>query len=236
MVFFDHIVKRRINFTISKEEGIDFDPSFRNDEFKPSMTKKGLCQAINADNYDLTFESKDNTIERLNELLTIPNFFEELSKMKSNISFSQDIMDLEKETRQYRNMNFSSLKPGQKLKIKRLNRFLLEEVYEQYTPKLFQIKETSTDESAFTNDDEADTIVDTIKGKESSPETILLYRELKQVVIWTILEFHSTARLYILLKLRNCTNKKIKKVFNVEHTSIIRRKSYNYDMDMLKKK
>ena len=104
-------------------------------EFKAPFTIEGLCKAINTDNYNLSLNAQDNTIERLNELLKTPDLYDKLRENKNNISFSVSVTDLVTKTSGYRNKSFLGLISREQRDIKRLNRFLIEETYPQQTPK-----------------------------------------------------------------------------------------------------
>lgn len=103
-------------------------------EFKPPLTIDSFCAVIKADNYGISLVTTDNTIDRLNELLTVPNLFEILREKKPNVDFSKDIMDLVDKTKDYKDKNFSDLNNEEKNNRKTLNRFLLEESYPLETP------------------------------------------------------------------------------------------------------
>lgn len=107
-------------------------------EFGPPLTIEKLCKAIVADNYDVSIQAPIETINWLNELLEVPNFYDILHTKKPDISFSENITDLVDKTKEYRNKSFSNLNTGEKYKIKRLSRLILEETYPQETPKRYK--------------------------------------------------------------------------------------------------
>lgn len=72
------------------------------EEFDSPLAVEILCKAINAYTCNVSLKATTNTIEWLNELLGIPNFFEILVLQKPNPRFSRDIMILVKKTRNYR--------------------------------------------------------------------------------------------------------------------------------------
>jgi len=114
-----------------KEGSSDFCVS----EFKPPMTIRNLCKAINKDRYNIP---KGNTIFWLNGLLKAPDFYDILRIKKDETSFSKGIIVLIEETNSYRkNVNFQSLSADKQNNIKRLNRLLLEEFYPLVTPKSY---------------------------------------------------------------------------------------------------
>ena len=118
-------------------ETIDFisGSSFYVREFQPPLTIEGLCKVINDDKYNISLNSVINTIDWLNELLKIPNFYDILHVEKPNIAFSKEVLDLIDKTKASRNKSFSSLNDDEKSNIRILNRLLLEETYPQETPK-----------------------------------------------------------------------------------------------------
>lgn len=108
---------------------------FNKEEFEQaSLTPEGLCEVIINDNYTTDVVKKVNTLDGLNKLLEITNFFEILVLQKSNPNFSTDIWILVKKTRYCRNGK-GTVTDDQKKLIKRLNRLLLEENYSTQTPK-----------------------------------------------------------------------------------------------------
>ena len=107
---------------------------FQEKEFKKSFTIEKLCEVINRDQYNISLNVPTNTIEWLNDLLEISNFYKILCLKKPNISLSKDIVDLVEKTEEYRNKSFSELGDYNKCRIKRLNRLLLEDVYPKETP------------------------------------------------------------------------------------------------------
>lgn len=115
-----------------------FYPDFSEDEFKAPLTVEGLCKAIDTSGYNLSLKAGGNTIDRLNEILTIPGFYDTVCAKgkKDRLSYSKDVQFLVDKTRDYRaNPYFSSLNVGQQNDIKTLNRLVLEETYRQETPK-----------------------------------------------------------------------------------------------------
>lgn len=103
--------------------------------FKLPLTIEMLCKAIVDDNYNVSIHALINTIDWLNELLKVPDFYDILHTKKPNINFSQSINGLVDKTKDNRNKNFSDLKNEEQNTIIRLNRLLLEETYPRKTPK-----------------------------------------------------------------------------------------------------
>ena len=106
-------------------------PNFYPNEFKESSVIKALNQAISSDRYGIPFKSQENTIERLNEILQVPNFYEITRVKGKHLTFTPRIKSLIEETKDYRWKSFSQLTDFQKKKIMFLNRLLLEALYSQ---------------------------------------------------------------------------------------------------------
>jgi transcriptional regulator with AAA-type ATPase domain len=110
---------------------------FSKDEFKPPLTIGRLCEVIKADDYGIKFNSSDNSINRLNELLEHPEFYHKLVQKKGNLNWSLDVRSfLYKLSPDGEYNTYPSGKSNNKpLYSKRLNRLLLEEAYPRETPK-----------------------------------------------------------------------------------------------------
>ncbi|MBM2834660.1 MAG: hypothetical protein HW406_1821, partial [Candidatus Brocadiaceae bacterium] len=104
------------------------------------LTQK-LClynyaQLYSDDKYNGTLLANINTIDGLNELLKVSNFYDKLPEERhSSFSKNKNITDLVDKTKAYRIKQFYDLNTDQQINIKRLNRLLLEETYPQQTPK-----------------------------------------------------------------------------------------------------
>jgi len=108
---------------------------FSIDEFKDMSTVKALCNAIKK--YGIKFTEQENSIERLNELLQIPNFYDILDKKTKLINTNEDTKNLIKITESYRDKNFSELDELQQKIISELNRLILETNHKKICPKNF---------------------------------------------------------------------------------------------------
>ncbi len=97
--------------------------------------KDALCKVINDDNYNIPLKAHNKTIDSFNELLNVPNFYDILQVKKPSITFSEKIKGLVDKTKAYRESKFSNLDKDKQNSIKRLTRFLIEEVYPGETPK-----------------------------------------------------------------------------------------------------
>jgi hypothetical protein len=113
---------------------------FSNDEFGASLNIENLCKAINK--YKIEFAKPNSSIERLNELLQIPNFyniwFRKNKSYKTKLSnlngYTKGLIDL---TKSYRIKTFTKLDKYQKQKIVELNRLILEVSHIKNCPKNF---------------------------------------------------------------------------------------------------
>lgn len=109
--------------------------SFSENEFKWPLVVEKLCEAVNAGNYRLRLKSKGNTIDRLNEILKIPDLYEKFQKKNGKSYLSEYTRYLTNKTSEFRNKNFPSLNRGEQKYIMQLNRRLLEENYTDIIPK-----------------------------------------------------------------------------------------------------
>lgn len=112
---------------------------FYTDEFLLPITVERLCKSINDDNYGASLKAPINTIDWLNELLKIPDFYEKLNAKKPRLLLTDDAKDLVEKTKEYRTKGFADLKNDEQNMITRLNRFLLEETYPQDAPKCVRV-------------------------------------------------------------------------------------------------
>lgn len=124
---------KRADYFRTKYTKGDFSYFFE-DEFKPPLDIEKLCTAIIGDNYNVSLNVPLDTLDGLNELLEISNFYEIVYAKKPDISL-KDITKLIDNTKPYRNTAFTCLKTKEQKNIVRLNRILLETIYPQDTPK-----------------------------------------------------------------------------------------------------
>lgn len=106
-------------------------PKFFSNEFMAGATVEALAAAIDADNYGIAFRNKAGTIDRLNELLQMPNFYDIVHAKGKSVPLTQRIKSLIAETQSFRYRPFSQLSEYQKKKIMFLNRLLIEALYAQ---------------------------------------------------------------------------------------------------------
>lgn len=104
-------------------------------EFKGSQTVEKLCNALKADGYNLSVKAPGNTLEYLNEILRVPDFFDKVLKKKEMITHTPEIQALFHLTNRYRMKIFQNLGDDEQNNIKRLNRLLIENLYAQDAPK-----------------------------------------------------------------------------------------------------
>ncbi|MFA4844291.1 MAG: hypothetical protein WC632_04990 [Candidatus Margulisiibacteriota bacterium] len=88
-----------------------------------------LNELIARDNYGLPFRAPLDSVDRLNELLQTPNFYELTQKKNKVFVPSPLLAALIKETADYRNLPFWKLDPVRQKKIRLLNRLLLSTLY-----------------------------------------------------------------------------------------------------------
>lgn len=113
---------------------------FSKDEFGASLNVEDLCKAINK--YNIEFTKPNNSIDRLNELMETPNFYNtwyrknksSKSKLTNLNGNTKDLINL---TKGYRNKTFAKLDKYQKQKIAELNRLILEVSHKKICPKNF---------------------------------------------------------------------------------------------------
>jgi hypothetical protein len=97
-------------------------------EFEAGYSITALCKAIQRD-IGLTLKAQEFTIKWLNELLKVPNLYEEFNKKIQSAGFSQEIDTLIERTKDLRNKRFSELNIDNQKDIVKLNRLLIEHFY-----------------------------------------------------------------------------------------------------------
>ena len=122
---------------LQESRRIVYPPDFSADEFSGLLTVEKLCQAIEADKYPFKLKSKENSIERINELLKIPDFYDKLTATKPGLQFSAEVQALAQKTEEMRKDAVASGRLGQEdeLLVRKLNRLALEEAYKTVVPK-----------------------------------------------------------------------------------------------------
>lgn len=109
---------------------------FSLDEFTGTTAVGRLCAEIKQDKYALELKSLDNTVERLNEILRTPKFYDVCLKKKDPIDLTPYTKKLVTATREMRGKKFKDLNPDQQRKIIELNRLVLHKVYPEACPML----------------------------------------------------------------------------------------------------
>lgn len=111
--------------------------NFTREEFK-SQNKdiKTLNRKIRSEGYLLgTIKLPEDSIDWLNSLLEIPDLYEKIVVLKSNLILTDEIKKLKEQTEKKRKEVFKCLKIEEQNAIRRLNRSLIELIYPQETPK-----------------------------------------------------------------------------------------------------
>ena len=107
---------------------------FSMSEFIQHFNVGKLCEEINNDAYGIKLQSRDNTIDRLNEIMKIPNLHEIIAKKKKNVKFAEYILNLIDKVKSYKKQ--PELSAEQQNTIHELNRFILQTIYPQNCPRL----------------------------------------------------------------------------------------------------
>lgn len=115
-------------------------PEFSMDEFRNGLTVKALCEEINKEDYEIEFKTLNNTIERLNEILQIPNFYDIYLKKKKSLNLNEYAQKLISVSKSYRHKKFSELSKDQQKSVLKLNRMILEALYPRTCPKIQLMK------------------------------------------------------------------------------------------------
>ena len=111
-------------------------PKFIAEEFWSRANIRKLSQAIDKDNYGIKLTAPVGSVERLNELLQTPSFYDKWRKKFPKKELTEDIIYLVRETNKYRHLPWSKLTPAQQRNIMLLNRLLLELTYPELCPWL----------------------------------------------------------------------------------------------------
>ena len=107
---------------------------FRGFEFTNEYHIIYLCNKIKED-ITISLNAKENTIDWLNKLLTVPNLYDRFNKKTKASEFSQEITSLIERTEDVRSKRFADLDSDNRRDIVKLNRLLLEHFYPFITPK-----------------------------------------------------------------------------------------------------
>ena len=104
-------------------------------EFQGSFTVDKLYRAVKADGYNISVNAPENTLEYLNGILKVPNFFDKVLDKKEIFMYTPEIKAFVHLTNRYRSKNFQNLSADEQNNIKRLNRLVIENLYAQEAPK-----------------------------------------------------------------------------------------------------
>jgi hypothetical protein len=111
-------------------------PVFAAEEFKSRSMIKKLTAAIEKDKYGIKLTAPHGSVERLNQLLKTPSFYDKWRKRFPKKKLTDEIVYLVRATNKYRHIPFSKLTPAQQKLIMLLNRLLLELTYPELCPWL----------------------------------------------------------------------------------------------------
>ena len=130
----------KIDFLKSQAKEVAYElgyVDFSNDEFKENLSIDVLVNNINSD-FDIEFNVSKNSVEWLNQLLRMPNFYNRVKRTKDVTILSSDVKQMVKKTSYYQDDSYSELDYERQISIKLLNRKLLEEVYSVKCPIFFR--------------------------------------------------------------------------------------------------
>jgi len=116
-------------------------PDFTAADFSGAVKIEELCGAVNADNYGFVFQSEDNTLERVNEYLCLPNLYEKIMEKKKGVNLSQAVRKLAQASEKNRTTDFAQLDADSQKMIKTLNRLLIQAVYPHISPEIMENQE-----------------------------------------------------------------------------------------------
>ena len=109
---------------------------FSVDQFTRGLRVDALCKEINKYGYGKEFKISSNTVEDLNKILEVPNFYDLCLKKKGkSLKLTVYVQKLISETESYRNKNFLKLSEKQQHNILKLNRLILESIFPKSCPK-----------------------------------------------------------------------------------------------------
>jgi hypothetical protein len=102
------------------------------DEFKPPLSVKELCKAIERNTVKISLNARRNTIPWLNELLNETRLCDILKPVKG---ISEELEALVNKAQTYHDKSYVDLSAKDKINITDINRLLLEKAYPEQTPK-----------------------------------------------------------------------------------------------------
>lgn len=107
-------------------------PDFHASEFKQSSDLRALCRETTKKGFGKHIYAGINSVNRLNELLQVPNLYASMRRKYPGYRFSDAVNTLAQE---YSAQRYLNLEADAQETIKKLNRCLLEERYLEITPK-----------------------------------------------------------------------------------------------------
>src|SRR5208283_4355748 len=110
-------------------------PDFSAEELERlSIDLRNLCRNIRSEGYALgSIKAPEDSIEWLNETLKVPNFYDQCVEKNKELSLTQDIKCLALETKESRSKRFEDLPSYEAFNIQRLNRKILNHLYDLAT-------------------------------------------------------------------------------------------------------
>jgi hypothetical protein len=105
-------------------------PKFFANEFRSTEAVASLLDQIVAAGYHVPFKARANSLAKLNEILSLPNFYDLVGQKNNNLALTDRLRSLIAETQAYRYRPFARLSAYQQKKIMLLNRLLLEALFE----------------------------------------------------------------------------------------------------------
>ena len=104
-------------------------PKFFANEFRASGEVGTLIGEINAGGYNVPFKTRENSLAKLNEVLSLPNFYDLAAKKNKFLPLTPLLRALIAETQAYRYQPFDRLSAYRQKKIRLLNRLLIEALF-----------------------------------------------------------------------------------------------------------
>ena len=104
-------------------------PKFFANEFRTTGEVGALIDQLNAGGYNIPFQTRDNSLAKLNEALNLPNFYDLIAKKNKFLPLTPQLRALIAETQAYRYRPFGQLTAFQQKKILLLNRLLIEALF-----------------------------------------------------------------------------------------------------------
>ena len=115
-------------------------PDFTADEFSDAMTVEAFCRVFDTDQYDVIVKADNNTLDKINELLRIPDLFDKVTEKKKADLSGEDIKKIISALEPHRGADYENISETLQNKIRALNRLLLKAVYPDKLPESRLIK------------------------------------------------------------------------------------------------